>query len=96
MTLQYLADRQVFRLTNSARTVGLPREIEIWFVVCRSRVYLFAETGEAPDGQEYQAPSRGHGPVVRPAKAGAFSGRQSRQGKSQKPCSLDAREAGNQ
>jgi len=35
-------------------------------------------------------------PVVRPAKAGAFSGRQSRQGKSQKPCSLDGREEGNQ
>jgi hypothetical protein len=31
-------------------------------------------------------------PGVRPAKAGAFSGRQSRQGKSQKPCSLDGRE----
>jgi deazaflavin-dependent oxidoreductase (nitroreductase family) len=25
----------------------LPREIEIWFVVCRERFYLFAETGEA-------------------------------------------------
>lgn len=35
------------------------------------------------------------GPCVRPAKAGAFSGSQSRQGKSQKPCSLDSREEGN-
>jgi deazaflavin-dependent oxidoreductase (nitroreductase family) len=25
----------------------LSREIEIWFVVCRDRFYLFAETGEA-------------------------------------------------
>ena len=33
---------------------------------------------------------------VRPAKAGAFSGRQSRQGNSQTPCSLDSREASNQ
>jgi hypothetical protein len=32
---------------------------------------------------------------VRPAKAGAFSGRQSRQGNSQKPCSLDSREERN-
>ena len=34
-------------------------------------------------------------PVVRPAKAGVFSGSQSHQGKSQKPCSLDGREEGN-
>ena len=34
-------------------------------------------------------------PGVRPAKADAFSGSQSRQGKSQKPCSLDGREEGN-
>jgi hypothetical protein len=34
-------------------------------------------------------------PDVRPAKADAFSGSESRQGKSQKPCSLDGREEGN-
>ena len=34
-------------------------------------------------------------PVVRPAKAGAFSGRQSHRGKSQTPRSLDGRGAGN-
>jgi len=35
--------------------------------------------------------------AVRPAKAGAFSGRsQSRQGKSQEPCSLSRRQEGNQ
>src|SRR5262249_20074721 len=34
--------------------------------------------------------------VVRPAKADAFSGRQSHQGKSQTPCSLDGREERNQ
>ena len=33
--------------------------------------------------------------VVRPAKAGAFSGRPTRQGHSQKPCRLEGREAGN-
>ena len=32
---------------------------------------------------------------VRPAKAGVFSGRQSHQGKSQEPCSLDSQEEGN-
>ena len=32
---------------------------------------------------------------VRPAKADAFSGSESRQGKSQEPCSLDGREEGN-
>jgi hypothetical protein len=31
---------------------------------------------------------------VRPAKAGAFRGRQSPQGKSQEPCSLDGRQEG--
>jgi hypothetical protein len=35
-------------------------------------------------------------PYVRPAKAGAFCGSQSRRGKSQKPRSLDGREEGNQ
>ena len=34
--------------------------------------------------------------LVRPAKADAFSGRQSHQGKSQTPCSLDGREERNQ
>ena len=34
-------------------------------------------------------------PVVCPAKAGVFSGRQSRRGKSQKPRSLDSRVEGN-
>jgi hypothetical protein len=37
----------------------------------------------------------GRAACVRPAKAGAFGGRQSHQGKSQKPCSLDSREEGN-
>jgi hypothetical protein len=35
-------------------------------------------------------------PVVCPAKAGVFSGRQTRRGKSQNPRSLDSREKGNQ
>ena len=45
--LQEIADKQVLYLTTIGRSTGLPREIEIWFVVCRDRLYLFAETGEA-------------------------------------------------
>jgi len=45
--LRSVADKQVLYLTTIGRTTGLPREIEIWFVVCRERFYLFAETGEA-------------------------------------------------
>jgi hypothetical protein len=40
--------------------------------------------------------SKGSRPVVRPAKAGAFSGNQSHPGKNQKPGSLDGREERNQ
>jgi deazaflavin-dependent oxidoreductase (nitroreductase family) len=46
-TFQRIADEKVLYLTTIGRTTGLPREIEIWFVVCRERFYLFAETGEA-------------------------------------------------
>ena len=46
-SLQSVADKQVLHLTTIGRTTGLPREIEIWFVVCWERFYLFAETGEA-------------------------------------------------
>jgi len=38
---------------------------------------------------------KGASPVVCPVKAGVFSGSQSRQGKSQEPCSSDGREEGN-
>ena len=41
------ADEQVLYLTTIGRTTGLPGEIEIWFVVCRERFYVLAETGEA-------------------------------------------------
>ncbi len=44
--LQSVADEQVLQLTTTGRVSGLAREIEIWFVVCRERIYLFAETGE--------------------------------------------------
>ncbi len=47
MTLQDVADNKVLYLTTIGRTTGLPREIEIWFIVCRDRFYLFAETREA-------------------------------------------------
>jgi deazaflavin-dependent oxidoreductase (nitroreductase family) len=45
--LQSVLDEQVLYLTTIGRTTGLPREIEIWFVVYSERFYLFAETGEA-------------------------------------------------
>jgi deazaflavin-dependent oxidoreductase (nitroreductase family) len=45
--LQNLADQQVLHLTTIGRRSGLPREIEIWFVVCRERFYLFSEHREA-------------------------------------------------
>jgi len=46
-SLDSAADKQVLSLTTIGRTTGLPRQIEIWFVVYRGRLYLFAETGEA-------------------------------------------------
>jgi deazaflavin-dependent oxidoreductase (nitroreductase family) len=46
-SLRSVADKQVLYLTTIGRTTGLPRQIEIWFVVCRERFYLFAERGEA-------------------------------------------------
>jgi deazaflavin-dependent oxidoreductase (nitroreductase family) len=47
MALQHLAEEKFLFLTTIGRTSGLPREIEIWFIVCRERFYLFAEKGEA-------------------------------------------------
>jgi len=46
-TLQSLADRQVLHLTTVGRVTGLAREIEIWFIVCREKFYLFSEHREA-------------------------------------------------
>jgi deazaflavin-dependent oxidoreductase (nitroreductase family) len=45
--LRNIADEQFLHLTTIGRKTGLSREIEIWFVVCREHLYLFAETGEA-------------------------------------------------
>ena len=45
--LKSVADKQVLYLTTVGRSTGLPREIEIWFVVWCERLYLFAETREA-------------------------------------------------
>jgi len=42
-----VVNRKVLYLTTTGRRTGLPREIEIWFVVYCNRFYLFAETGEA-------------------------------------------------
>ena len=46
-TLECVAEKRVLYLTTIGRRTGLPREIEIWFVVRYERFYLFAETGEA-------------------------------------------------
>jgi deazaflavin-dependent oxidoreductase (nitroreductase family) len=46
-SLNSVADKQVLYLTTVGRRTGLPREIEIWFVVWCERLYLFAETREA-------------------------------------------------
>lgn len=46
-TLRDVADKPVLYLTTIGGRTGLPREIEIWFVVCCERFYLFAETGDA-------------------------------------------------
>jgi deazaflavin-dependent oxidoreductase (nitroreductase family) len=45
-TFQSVANEQVLYLTTMGRRSGLPREIEIWFILCRECFYLFAETGE--------------------------------------------------
>ena len=46
-SLRSIADKQILYLTTIGRRTGLPRQIEIWFVVCRDRFYVFAERGEA-------------------------------------------------
>src|SRR4051812_15041057 len=46
-SIQDIADDKVLYLTTVGRRTGLPREIEIWFVVHDARFYLFAETREA-------------------------------------------------
>ena len=42
-----LAGEQVLHLTTDGRATGRPREIEIWFILCREKFYLFSEHGEA-------------------------------------------------
>ncbi len=46
-TFEGLANERVLHLTTIGRVTGRPREIEIWFVVCREKFYLFAEPREA-------------------------------------------------
>jgi deazaflavin-dependent oxidoreductase (nitroreductase family) len=38
---------QFVYLTTTGHTSGQPREIEIWFVIWRAKIYLFAEHGHA-------------------------------------------------
>jgi deazaflavin-dependent oxidoreductase (nitroreductase family) len=45
--IENIANEKVLLLTTIGRKTGLPREIEIWFVVHRGCFFLFAETGEA-------------------------------------------------
>src|SRR5690349_9147318 len=47
LAVKDVADEKVLYLTTIGRTTGSPHEIEIWFAVCRDRLYLFAETGAA-------------------------------------------------
>src|SRR4051812_12551248 len=47
LNVQDLADRKFLYLTTVGRRTGLPREIEIWFVIHCDHFYLFSETGEA-------------------------------------------------
>jgi deazaflavin-dependent oxidoreductase (nitroreductase family) len=42
-----LAGEQVLHLTTVGRVTGRPREIEIWFILCCDKFYLFSEQGEA-------------------------------------------------
>lgn len=46
-TFEKLANEQVLHLTTVGRVTGRPHEIEIWFILCREKFYLFAERGEA-------------------------------------------------
>lgn len=46
-SLECFASDKVLYLTTVGRATGLPREIEIWFVVCGECFYLFAETRDA-------------------------------------------------
>ena len=43
--IENIANEKVLLLTTIGRKTGLPREIEIWFVVHRGCFFLFAETG---------------------------------------------------
>src|SRR5437660_871706 len=45
-SIQEFAADKVLYLTTIGRRTGLPRQIEIWFVVDHGRFYLFAETGD--------------------------------------------------
>ena len=48
--VQEIADKKVLYLTTIGRRTGLPREIQIWFVVYRDCFYLFAEQVKPPRG----------------------------------------------
>jgi deazaflavin-dependent oxidoreductase (nitroreductase family) len=45
LELKSLQDEQVLYLTTLGRKSGLPRTVEIWFVVNQHRLYILAEHG---------------------------------------------------
>ena len=63
-TLQSLADGQVLHLTTVGRVSGLPREIEIWFIVWREKFYLFSEHREAAGWVKNHPPQSGRSASV--------------------------------
>jgi deazaflavin-dependent oxidoreductase (nitroreductase family) len=46
-TIESLTGEQVLHLTTVGRVTGQSHEIEIWFILCREKFYLFSERGEA-------------------------------------------------
>ena len=63
LSVQDLADKKVLYLATVGRRTGLPREIEIWFVIHSDRFYLFSETGRSRRvGQKHSTQSRSYGP----------------------------------
>jgi hypothetical protein len=60
-----LAGGQVLHLTTVGRVTGRPREIEIWFILCREKFYLFSEQGEAA-GWVKNIKGRAHTPLGLP------------------------------
>jgi deazaflavin-dependent oxidoreductase (nitroreductase family) len=46
LNIDSLGQEQVLHMTTIGRVSGVPREIEIWFIVSGGKFYLFCEHGE--------------------------------------------------